>query len=271
MSTDNFIPEVWSARILLDFRKNFVFNNLVNRNYEGEITQSGDTVHITTPNPIAIRAYAGTTTYDQITSTQQTMVIDQDDYWGFEVKDLDAVQANVNLMPMYVEEARNSMIDNVDQKLAGLYVDGTAGIVPLDVSANNNGVRDALLEAAQNLDDNSVPSMGRWIVVSPRVYRSLKAAPDYSVASELGDSVKMAGALGQIEGFNIYMTRNVTVATQHKCMYGTNAAITFAEQLVDTEAFRSQASFADRVRGRIVFGRKVVRPSALGHLNVTVV
>lgn len=46
MSITTFIPEVWSARLLDNLNKNLVFANLVNRDYEGEIKQYGDKVHI---------------------------------------------------------------------------------------------------------------------------------------------------------------------------------------------------------------------------------
>jgi hypothetical protein len=35
MSIDSFIPEIWSAEILRNLHKNFVYAALCNRNYEG--------------------------------------------------------------------------------------------------------------------------------------------------------------------------------------------------------------------------------------------
>ena len=47
-SIDNFIPKIWSARILSALRHAIVYgqDRVANRNYEGEIAQAGDTVHI---------------------------------------------------------------------------------------------------------------------------------------------------------------------------------------------------------------------------------
>jgi hypothetical protein len=36
MSLKNFIPEIWSARLLRHLDKNLIFKNLVNTDYEGE-------------------------------------------------------------------------------------------------------------------------------------------------------------------------------------------------------------------------------------------
>lgn len=269
MSIANFIPEVWSARVLFNLRKSLVFANLTNDNYEGEITGVGDTVKITTPASINVGAYSGTVTYQAPTTSQQSLSIDQDLYWAFDVDDADRLQANVDLIDTNTQEAAYALADSVDANLAGLYTD-VGHTVNLDISSNFTGVRTALVDAAKNLDDNNVPNVGRWAVVSPTVFRGIKLASDYTPASELGDEMKRAGSIGMLEGFSIYMSRNVAVATQHKCLYGNNSAITLASQLVKTEAIRRDAAFADGIRGRMVFGRKVVRSGALGLLNVTV-
>lgn len=269
MSVQNFIPTIWSARLLQAFRKTYVFRDLVNTDYEGEITQAGDTVKITTPGAVTVSDYAGTVSYETIQSTQQSLLIDQDKYWAFEVDDADKVQANVNLIDTYAMEAANSLADAVDQNLAALYT-AAAHTVALDISSAFTGVRAALVEAGRKLDEANVPSQGRWMVLSPIVMAGIRLAGDYTPASEMGDELRRSGSIGFLEGFSLYLSNNIVVATQHKCLFGTNQAITFTEQLVETEAIRLQAKFADAVRGRMVFGRKVVRPAALGVLNTTV-
>lgn len=269
MSTANFIPEVWSARLLQNLRKSYVFRPLLNTNYEGEITNVGDTVKIMTPGAVTVSNYAGSVSYEDVQSTSQSLLIDQQKYWAFKVDDVDAAQANTNLIDAYMQEAANSLADTIDQNIAALYT-AAGHTVALDVSSDDTGVRAALLEVSQKLDESNVPQSGRWMVVSPRVFRSIKGASDYSPASEMGDAIKMSGAIGMLEGFNIYVSNNVVVATQHKCMAGYQGSITFAEQVVQTEALRLQASFSDAMRGLLVFGRKVTRPSALVLLNTTV-
>ncbi len=37
MSLDNFIPTIWSARLLENLNKAHVYSSLCNRDYEGEI------------------------------------------------------------------------------------------------------------------------------------------------------------------------------------------------------------------------------------------
>ena len=48
MPVQEFIPEVWSPLILAGLRRNLVYGNCVNREYEGDIAEKGDKVNITT-------------------------------------------------------------------------------------------------------------------------------------------------------------------------------------------------------------------------------
>ena len=59
MAFSNFIPEVWSARLLEHLDKVHVYAALMNRDYEGDIRAYGDTVHINQIGSITINDYTG--------------------------------------------------------------------------------------------------------------------------------------------------------------------------------------------------------------------
>ena len=60
MTLNNFIPQIWSARLLQNLNEAHVFANLVNRDYEGEIKGVGDTVKINAiGSPISVFPPAG--------------------------------------------------------------------------------------------------------------------------------------------------------------------------------------------------------------------
>ena len=44
---------------------------------------------------------------------------------------------------------------------------------------------------------------------------------------------------------------------------GTNDAISFAEQVAKTEAYRPESKFADAMKGLCVYGAKLIRPDNL--------
>jgi hypothetical protein len=252
MSLANFVPEIWSATLLTAFRKQHVFRSLVNRNYEGEIRNSGDTVKIQTPGAITVGAYSGTVTYETPDSTSQALVIDKDRYWAFEVDDALAVQANVNLLQTYMVEAAYGLADDVDGDLASLYANAGAGNINIDLT-----------------DEGNVPRGNRWMVVDPMGYAAILKDGKFVHPTAVADQVIRTGEVGQIAGFSVFVSNNLKTATTKKYMFGTPAAITMAEQLISTEALRRDAAFKDAIRGRLVYGRKVVRPAALGTISAT--
>ena len=173
MSVDSFIPEIWVAELLESLRKRLVYGQagIVNRNYEGQISQQGDTVKINSIGRPTVQNYvknSTTITPEQLTSAQQSLLIDQAKYFAFEVDDIDLAQTanGGGLMAGGISEAAFALRDVADQFIAGLYT-GVA-------AANNLGtvsVTTAALAYTQlrrlmvALDDANVPMEGRWVVV----------------------------------------------------------------------------------------------------------
>lgn len=267
MAIDNFIPEIWSTNLLVNFRKDFVFSSLVNRDYEGEVSEFGDIVKVQTPNSIPVAVTSEPIFYSTPTSATQNVVIDQDYTYAFRVNDLDRVQANVNLTNPFITEGANSMADRVDSDIASLYVDGTAGDIAFTLASDD--LYDALVDAGKNLSENNVPTNGRWAVVSAAGYASLLKNDKFIHATQQGDSVIRNASIGRCAGFDIYMSNNTQLATTQKYMYGHPSAITWAGQLMRAEANRDKDAWGDYFRNRLVWGRKVVRPPALGTISAT--
>ena len=67
----DFTPEIWSAMMLESLKKNLVYGDpsVVNRDYEGEISAQGDTVHIRSISRPTISNYTkgATLTYETLT------------------------------------------------------------------------------------------------------------------------------------------------------------------------------------------------------------
>ena len=90
MAVTSFIPEIWAARLLEHLDKAHVYAALMNRDYEGEIRNAGDTVHINTIGDITVDDYDGTAiTYEALSTTSQDLKIDQAKYFAFGVDDVE--------------------------------------------------------------------------------------------------------------------------------------------------------------------------------------
>lgn len=273
MSVDNFKPTIWSRELLYSLKKSLIGYNIVNRNYQGDIENEGDTVKILSPAAITTGNYTGSDiNFQTITSATQSMSIDQNKYFAFLVDDVDQAQANVNLMTSYMTEASYALADVADQFILGKYADAHASNVIAKAALTASTIYEKIMEAKEKLSLNDVPKTGRWIVLSPAEIRLLEESGQFTSASNLGDQTKQVGFAGMIGGFTVFESNNVVEANDgthdvRHLPFGHTAAITFADQIVSTEAGRREAGFSDFVKGLHVYGGKTVRPKALGDLR----
>lgn len=278
MSVRNFVPEIWSSRLLVATRKALVYAapRVVNRDYEGEISEAGDTVRITSVSRPAIGTYVpGTTTItpEKLTTGQRTLLVDQSKYWAFSVDDVDKRQAKSNLIPAAMSEAAYGLADTIDQYVAGLYTQiqstNFLNVVgsPIDTyTAPTDAYDKVLVPLRTKLTKANVPSTGRYVIVPPEFYASLLLDSRFIKSDEAGtDAGLRNGYVGRAANFDIYESNNCPVPTGDTTVVqaGVGAAITFAEQINKTEAYRPESSFSDAVKGLALYGAKVIRPDHL--------
>ena len=60
-----------------------------------------------------------------------------------------------------------------------------------------------------------------------------------------------------------------TEGAKYKILAGTNAASSYAEQILETKAYSPEKRFADAVKGIHVYGGKVVQPKCLSVLTAS--
>jgi hypothetical protein len=74
------------------------------------------------------------------------------------------------------------------------------------------------------------------------------------------------GMVGRLMGFDVMLSNNGTVSdtVDDTMVYaGHPSAITLATQINNVEAYRPQTSFSDALKGLMLWGAKVVRPTAI--------
>ncbi|HIS52360.1 MAG TPA: P22 coat protein - protein 5 domain protein [Candidatus Onthomonas avicola] len=269
----NFIPEIWSARLLEHLDNAHVYARLMNRDYEGEIRAFGDTVHINQIGDITISDYTGAdiTGPEELDGTQQDLTINQAKYFNFQVKDMDNAQSNPKLVDAAMQRASYGINDVIDKYLANLLVAGVnasnvigSDTTPIEPTAAT--AYDYLVDLGVLLNEANVPMFGRWVVVPPW-YHGLLLKDERFVGNGTGynQAILQGGLVGEAAGFQIHLSNNVpnTSGAKYKVLAGTAAAGAFAEQLVELEAYRLEKNFSDAVKGLHVFGAKVVQPKAL--------
>lgn len=278
MAVQYFQPEIWSARLLSSLKKATVFAGpgIVNRNYEGDIRDAGDTVRITSISRPTIGTYTkGSTTVspETLTDAQRSLLIDQAKYFAFEVDDIDYRQSADGgaLMNEAADESAYGLADTADQYIAGLYSGITNTISTTAITDAAKAVK-GLVDLKVKLDEANVPSANRYVVVPPW-YHGLLLQSDLFVRVDASgsDQALRQGFVGMAFGFDVYVSNNCVVITgdDYAVQAGVPEAITFAEQIVKVEAFRPQDAFSDAMKGLHVYGAKLVRPDGAAVLTAS--
>lgn len=287
MAVTTFIPELWNARLLYALEKAHVATNLVNRNYEGEISNHGDTVHINTIGAITVKSYTKNTDIDApetLTTTDQTLVIDQAKYFNFQVDDVDKVQAAGELVDTAMGRAAYALADVSDAYLLGVIAAGAAagntiGTAAAPVALTASNVYENIVKLKTKLDKANVPNTGRTIVVPPDVHSLLLLDDRFAKSTATaGQEALINGLVGRIAGFDVYMSNNVKTGvgtdTGKTPYFEITAQITdattYAEQIIKTEAYRMESRFADAVKGLHVYGAKVTDGTKIAKLLASV-
>lgn len=278
MALTNFIPQVWSAQLLISLKKSLVYGQggVVNRDYEGEIRAYGDTVKINSIGAVTVGDYARNTNLsdpETLTDATRTLVIDRSKFFNFQIDDLDKAQQNPKVMQQAMVEAAYALRNAADSYVAGLYTGVQAGnTIGSDGSPKVPTKADAyeyLVDLGTVLDENNVPEQGRWVIVPPW-YHGLMLKDDRFIHSTAqGDAVIQNGVIGQAAGFTVLTSNNVpnTTGTKYKIMAGYSGAISYAEQINEVEGYRPEKRFADAVKGLHLYGAKLVRPEGIAVLT----
>lgn len=274
MAFANFIPEVWSARLLEHLDNVHVYSALLNRDYEGDIRAYGDTVHINQIGDIAINDYTGEdlAAPEELDSTMMELKIDQAKYFNFQVKDIDNAQSNPKVVDAAMQRASYNINDVIDNYLAGLLLAGVKSESTITAQTlTSANAYDYLVDLGVLLNEHNVPMLGRWVVIPPW-FHGLLLKDERFVGNGTGynQAILQGGWVGDAAGFRIHLSNNVPEsAGSYSVIAGTNAAGSFAEQLVELEAYRLEKNFSDGLKGLHVYGAKVTQPDGLAVLKCT--
>ena len=282
MAVTNFIAELWSARLLNALDKSHVFANVVNRDYEGDIKKMGDTVHINTIGAVTIGTYTQNTDFssgpETLATTDQTLTIDQAQYFNFQVDDIDASQAAGDIMHKAMTRAAYGLADASDKYIAGILAgaaDASNLVSSSAVALTSSNVYENVVKMRTILDKANVPTAGRWLVMPPEMYALILLDDRFvKTGGEMAEGILRTGLVAQAAGFDIYLSNNcVSVNSNSTDTYtivgGVDSAATYAEQIVSTEAYRPEKRFADAVKGLHVYGAKVVDKAQIACLKAT--
>jgi len=293
-----FIPEIWSGKLLAKFYDATVLGAIANTDYEGDIRNQGDTVHIRTRPTIDITDY--TPDSDLIVQRPNADVVDLTieyaKYFNCIIDDVWEVQSDIDQMDMWAEDASEQMKIVIDTEIMQLELLGnadadnlgaTAGrisgdinlgvtltplvVLPSGATGAQVNVIDLIINMGQCLDEQNIPEGDRWVIIPAWMAAMIKKS-ELRDASLTGDGTSMLrnGRLGMIDRFTLYMSNLLPTgvaaglaAGESAVFSGHTVATTFASQLTRMETMRSERTFGQLMRGLQVYGAEVIKPEGL--------
>jgi hypothetical protein len=277
LSINNFKPEIWSAQLLDALENALVYAQpaLVNRDYEGEISTQGQSVHITTIGDPTIFDYDKNSNlnYEEVETAGTDLIIDQAKAFAFRLDDVDKAQALLNPMTKMAQNAAYGLRDKADAFVASLYTGAASSNVlgstgsPINTYTTATDAYDKVLVPLRTkLDRSNVPTEGRYVVVSPEFEGSLLRDDRFVRVDASGTETGLRnGMVGRAAGFDILKSNNTPIPSgdTQVIQAGYPGAVTYAEQILETEALRLQNTIADAIRGLHVYGAKLLRPTGI--------
>lgn len=285
MATNKFIPQVWSAKILEALDKELVYAELFNTDYEGEITDAGDTVHIAQVGDVTIKDFncgADIAAPDDVNVEDLMLEINQSKYFNISVCDVNEVQSKISLLDTATQRAGYGFADVCDKYLGSLLATGgtvKTGLgtkeAPIAITADN--AYGTLVKMKTALDKANLPKQERKVVVPPEFEGFMLLDPRFvAVPADESQARLTEGTVYRAAGFEIRTSNNVPSeaggsdsTTVYSIVGSSPIQGTFAQQILKTEAYRPEKRFADAVKGLHVYGAKVLRPQVVAVATVT--
>ena len=274
-----FIPTVWASRLLTALGSALVYGQagVCNRDYEGEIRKSGNTVKIASIGDVTIDDYTKDTDIgdpETLTDEEQTLLIDQSKYFNFYVDSVDRAQQNVNVLDEAMRRSAWKLRDLSDTFLAATMeavvpAGNKIGSTVTPKVPTKDDAYEYLVDLSVLLDEANAPIDGRFVVV-PAWFHGLLLKDERFIKSgtRRSDEAIRNGEVGEAAGFSILKSNNVpnTTGTKYKILAGHSIATAYVEQIVDVQTYKPEKRFGDAVKGLHVYGAKVVRPTNLAML-----
>lgn len=285
MSVNNFIQTVWSKKIQDDLEEKCKLVKDCNRTYEGDCKYA-QTVKILAVGDPTVGPYTGKDiNIEEMTDASQDLVIDVQNYFAFEVKDVDKAQSVPGLPEKYQQKAMRKLALKRD-KFVGALVAGKAqstvdedtknttykeGAKTVITAANKTraAIKIALDEAMVTLRENNFDDAG-VIELDPRDYRLFK--DELIELKTANDELIKRGVVGEYDNYEVKSTNNVyRDASYVYCIVRSKDAVAFAGQINEVEAGRMEKRFSDYIRGLDTFGAKIISQNELVCVKIPLV
>ena len=176
------------------------------------------------------------------------------------IGDVDAAQARVDLMDGAMRNAAYQLAEDAEKYILATIRKGAgtkvSGAIP---TADKGGLYGLLISIKNALDLKHVPRFERKLIVPIAIEGQLLMDERFVNGSAAAEARLAEGAIGRAAGFDIYVSADLT----NEIIAMIPDAVTFANQIARTDAYRPEKGFCDGVKGLNLCGCKVVQPDGV--------
>lgn len=285
MSVKNFIQTIWSKKIQDDLEEKCKLVMDCTRAYEGDCNYA-NTVKILAVGEPTVDGYIGEDiNIEEMTDDAQDLVIDAQNYFAFQVNDVDQAQSVPGLPEKYQQKAMRKLALK-REKFIGALVAGKAqstkdekaknsvykeGAQTIITATNKTqaAIKIALDEAIVTLRENDFDDSG-VIEIGPRNYGLFKN--ELVELKTANDELIRRGVVGTYDNYEVKSTNNVYKDSDYEyAIVRSTEAIAFVGQINKVEAGRMEKRFADYIRGLDTFGAKIIAQEQLVCVKIPLV
>jgi hypothetical protein len=249
--------------------------------------KKGDVIHIPKPTRGTPSAKVSEAAVTLISDTETEVLVNINKWYEYSrfIEDITEVQALSSMRRFYTEDAGYSLAKQVDTDLVQLGRvmnggDGTnaydAGYTGLDGTTLYDGTNAAALtdiavrNIIQKLDDQDVPTTGRFFLVPPAARNTLLGLDRYTAMDMVGEAGSSNtirnGHIGNLYGIPVYVTSNADTTNadgDRVCLMGQKDAAVLVEQLgIRSQTQYKQDYLATLYTSDTIYGVQALREDA---------
>jgi hypothetical protein len=207
------IVKLVAADALPSLMGNLVMGNLVNRDFEPTLANSGDTVNVPIPPVLTANnlAQGGNVQTQNPNIGNAQIVLDSHVEASFQIPDITKVLAVPDLLSLYMQPALVAIAERIEGDLMGLYAQLSANA---PVGTAGAALTEAAIDLAETrLFEAKVPaSQQKYLVVDSSAYSAMRQIPrfsEYSSVGEAGLKTIVEGSVGRIKDFFVFRSQFV--------------------------------------------------------------
>lgn len=265
-----FKPTFWSKYCQTELKKDLVLANWCDYKFEGEVKRGAKLKIIGANKPTVGKYVPGTDIeIEKLGDNAQYVEIDQFDYFGFTVDDVDKAQSQEGYLETQFDESKVALAESSD-KFVGTLAKGALTSMTsssTDIYAETDPFA-TIDEAVVKLYKNNVSAMTELAAdLNPDHINLCKKA----LAKLFTDNVEYIkrSAVGKYNNVYLRMSNQLyNNGTDDFEMVRTKKAIAFCDGFTEIKKSDLEKQFGQLIKGLHIYGGKVVRPKELAVIKV---